>query len=276
MAARGSEQRRTEAERDIAAAMAELRGRRDQVSTQYDERLSQLEQIREGLVAGSMESKVAQDRVRQLLGERQGIARGARAGRTTIGMSTPTSKPLTRPAPVRMGPTPTVTSAALGKALQDIDSRVGHLVAEIDAAAPVSADWVELALLRQLRRGVVRQQAELPQDALLLETILQHSEEVQASLQELEQGGPARAQRLVDYARELVAQLKALGKAPAGAKEQLVQAKVDLGKAADEGATTVVDQVLAVVVQVVGRAQPELERQLPVKSPSLLDRILAR
>jgi len=272
MIGRGPGERRTQAERDLSAALAELRGRRDQLATQYDERLRQLESLRHSLDEGSIDAKVVQDRVRQLLGDRGGVARPTRAGRTTIGMSAPTVAPSAAPTPARMAPTTTVAGATLNKAAQDIDARVGRLVTEtgIEDAGDVQ---VEIGLLRQMRRGIARQQEDLPTDAVLLAAVMEQGEATQAVLTDLERGGSARLRRLLDYGRELIAQLRALGAAPVGVKEQLVRVKVALTQAADEPSEEQLAEARSVVTGAVVRAQSEIERRMPLARKSLLDQL---
>ena len=269
----GTSERRAQTERDLAAALAELRARRDQLASQYDERLRQVEMLQKSLEDGTLEPKVIQDRIRQVLGDRAGIARTAKAGRTTIGMQAPSTSPTAAPTPVRMGPSITVAGATLAKAVHDLDARIGRLLADGGIAASAEV-LVELGLLRQMRLSIARQQLEMPTDSVLLAAVMEHAETTQAVLHDLERGGIARARRIIEHGRELLAQLKALGAAPAGAKEQLVQAKATLAQIGDGASDEIIATTVNVAAGIAARAQAEIERRMPLQQRALLDQLL--
>lgn len=274
MTTSGSSDRRIQAERDLLAALSEVRGRRDQVSSQYEERLRQIEELQKGLGDGTLEPKAAQERVRQILGDRAGIARPTRAGRTTIGMQAPGGAPAAAPAPapMRMGPSITVAGATLSKAVHDIDARVGRLLAESGVEQGAAAT-IELSLLRQMRRGIARQQEEMPTDSVLLAAVIEQGDAAQAILHDLEEGGAGRIRRFVDYGRELLAQLKALGVAPSGGKEQLVRARQTIEQAGGSVTAQLLSETMTAVVGAVTRAQAEVERRMPLQQRTLLDQM---
>ncbi|MBI5509167.1 MAG: hypothetical protein HY903_10475 [Deltaproteobacteria bacterium] len=261
-----------EAARDIAAAKAELRGRRDELTAEYDERLSQLANVEAALAKGELSPRVAQDRVRQLLRDGRASTRLTRAGRTQIGMRPPASAPGPGAAPGGAGAsrlivTPSLIAAAVTKTQTEVDTRVvGVLVAH-----PVRREEarLELALLAHLRRGLELVLADLPKDAVLLEGILEFADEAQGIIADLTEGGVPRVRRLVEYERELTGQLLAAGATLADLKAELRRARKaldvatpDLKRAADDAVT------------IFARLAVESERRLPVKVKTLFDDLL--
>ncbi|MBI3178390.1 MAG: hypothetical protein HYZ27_01940 [Deltaproteobacteria bacterium] len=255
---------REESERDIAAARAELKGRRDQIVAEYDERLLQLDQLLQQLDSGALQPKAVSDRVRQLLGERGG-ARVARAGRTSIGMQLPTGAPPT-PAPIRMGPTGPAVASAIAKVSAAVDARLALLLV---SEATRDELRLELALAGRLHRSLERALAELPEDVVLLASLGEYAGEAQAILDDLAAGGLRRAERLIAFARDKVGELAASGGQVAELKAQLKRAKEKLVQGDATGGTA--DASVAWM-----RAHAELTRLEPASATSLLDDLVVR
>ena len=256
-----------EAQRDIAAAKAELRGRAEQTAADYEERIAQLVNISASLESGELSPRVAADRVRQLLGERGGIAGMSRAGRTHVGMRAPGAPAATPAVGPRAGPTPTLASAALVKAETEVDSRVvgvlvGHGIRREEAR-------LELALLAHLRRGLDLVAADVPCDAVLIEGVMEFADEVLAVVSDLDTDGPPRLRRLLDYLRELAGQLVAVGAAVGDMKEQIRRTQTLL-----DAATPDVKKVTDDTVALFMRLAPESDRRLPAKDRTLFDDLL--
>ncbi len=264
-----------EAQRDIAAARSELRGRADQIAADYDERLNQLGAISSALESGEISTRVAQDRVRQLLGDRGGFARLARGGRTGVGMRSSTQgsapSPGTPPPPnnttLRTGPTPIIAAASLNKAQADVDSRVvGTMVAR---SLRRDEARLELALLAHVRRGLNLVAADIPQDTVLLEGVMEFADEAQTLMTDLTGGGVGRLKRLLDYERELVGQLVAAGANVGTAKEQIRTARAALEQVTPD-LKKGLDDILTIFVKL----GPESDRLLPIRERSLFDDLL--
>lgn len=267
---------REEAGRDVSAALADLRGRRDQTVAELDERLRLLEQIGADLASGAIEPKSAQDRVRRLIHERStSTSRGVRAGRTKIGMRIPSEGTPTTPhastLPVRapMGPSPTVASAAIQKALSLLDGRMVGLLTETLSEQQRKEARLELALLRAIRSSLTRQLDSLPHDVVLLGSVIEFAEDVQQTLNDLSEGGSKRVRRLLDYDRELASQLVALGGSVSGVKEQLKQAQSLLA-----GDDKTLDTALSQALSAFEALSNELKRKFKSNERSFLDELV--
>ncbi len=255
---------REEAERDLGAARAEMRGRRAQWVADYDERLLQLEELARQLDSGEQSPKSVSDRVRQLLGERGG-ARAARAGRTQIGMQLPAGVPPTAVS-WRAGPGGPGVAAAMAKVAAAVDARLAQLLLGEPARDELR---LELALAGRLRRSLERALSELPADVVLLASLGDYAGEAQAILDDLASGGLRRAERLIAFAREKVGELAALGSDAGELKGQLKTARARLAHGDAEGGT-------ADAYRVWLKAHAEIERRLPPSKPNLLDDLTVR
>jgi hypothetical protein len=160
-----------QASRDIAAALADLRGRRDQVLADLDERIGQLEQLAGQLEQGHAEPRQVQERVRRLIGEKtpNPAARVMRAGRTQIGMRlsgehTPVGPPTPATLGARLsGPSSAMATATLHRALGNVDARV---VTVLSMSLPRDEARLERAALRRLRRSLEEHLASVPEDVV--------------------------------------------------------------------------------------------------------------
>jgi hypothetical protein len=258
-----------EAARDLAAARAEIRGRRDQVVAEYDERLQQLDALGGQLESGELSAKVTQDRVRQLLGERGAVARPTRAGRTQIGMKLPPTPAAAPTVAIRTGPTPMAASQSISRAISSVDSRIVRVVMQVEASRSRDETRLELALLGGMRRALERQAEALPQDVVLLGSVVDYAEEVQSAINDLEAGGSGRLSRLLDYDRELLSHLVALGGSVAGVKDQIKRAREMLGQQDPN-----LGQALTEALGAFTRLKLELDRRLPPAARTLFDDIV--
>jgi hypothetical protein len=256
-----------EAERDLAAAKAELRGRANQIALDYEERIAQLASLANSLEGGEISPRVVQDRVRQLLGERGGIALSARAGRTQIGMRAPTAPTPAPMSPTRSGPTPTLAGAGLVKAQAEVDSRVVAVM--VGQGMRRDEARLELSLLAHLRRGLDLVAADVPADAVLIEGVMEFADLVQGVVVDLDQGGAARAKRLWDYLRELAGQLHAAGASLGDLREQ-----VRRGRTLLEGDKADANKAIEDATALYSKIAPEIERRLPAKERTFLDDML--
>ena len=281
-----------ETTRDIRAARAELTGRRDQASAEYDDRLAALDSLAGAVESGSMTPKSAQAQVRKILAgdRRQGMPR--QAGRTTIGMSLPTTAK-TQAAPTAQpqsrGPTVARTQMAVSKLLSALDRRVIHILAVSKGGEARKEAQFELSFLLQIRRGLESHLEEMPNDVILLTSVVEYTEHAQSVLDDLEVGGAERLRRLLDHDRTLASELMALGGSVGGIKEQIQQARSLLAEIRDnpgaaaagqgEGAAQApwnknLRQALAQALAAFAQLQSELQKRFPVRDPSLLDDIL--
>ncbi len=259
-----------QASRDIAAALADLRGRRDQVVADLDERISQLEHLAGQLEQGQAEPRQVQERVRRLIGERtpNPAARVMRAGRTQIGMRlsgehTPVGPPAT--VGVRLsGPSSAMATATLHRVLNVVDARV---VTVLSMSLARDEARLELASLRRLRRSLDEHLASVPEDVVLVTSLVEHADDAMAVVADLEQGGQTRVRRLLEYVRELVSQVTALGGNAAGMKEAVQRARQQV----EQGNVT---QATTDAVQLFVRLQHELARRAPTPASTMLDELV--
>lgn len=260
--------------RDVSAALSDIRGRRDQAIAEYDERLRLLEKIGQELDDGELEPKAAQDRVRRLINERGGgTSRGVRAGRTQIGMRMPAEPTPSTPhgIPVRspLGPSPTVATAAIQKALSTLDGRMVTLLTDSMADKERQEARLELALLRSVRASLTRQLETMPNDVVLLGSLIEFADDVQTTLSDLLEGGMSRVKRLLDFDRELASQLSALGGSVGGVKEQIEKARGLLGDG-EKQLKTALGEALTAFDKLSG----ELKRRFKNAEGSILDQLL--
>jgi hypothetical protein len=260
-----------QANRDIAAALADLRGRRDQAVADLDERITQLDLLQQQLDQGSVDARQVQERVRRLIGERtpNPASRIMRAGRTQIGMRMSGEHTPVGPTPstvgIRLsGPSGAMASASLNRAMGTVDQRI---VTVLSGAIARDEARLELALLRRVRRGVDEHMASVPEDVILLSTLIEHADDVLAVIADLDHGGAARVRRLLDYDRELVSQVAALGGNATGLKDQVQKARQLLERDSIAPATTEAIAVFA-------RVQQELSRRAPMPSTTILDELV--
>lgn len=260
-----------EAGRDVSAALADLRGRRDQTVAEFDERLRLLEQIHGDLQSGSLDPRSAQTRVRRLINERGGgSSRPVRAGRTQIGMRIPAESTPAAPhgLPIRapLGPSPTVANAAIQKTMGALDARIVTLLTETQSKRERREARLEIALLRAARSSLVRQHGSMPDDVVLLGSVIEFAEETGQMLEDLVQPGRTRLRRLLGFARETVSQLSALGVSCERVKKKLSVVRSDLEKK-EAALEKALDDLLAAFETL----SPELKKHGPADDGSLLD-----
>ncbi len=259
-----------QASRDIAAALADLRGRRDQVVADLDERIGQLESLAGQLEQGQADPRQVQERVRRLIGDKSPnpAARVMRAGRTQIGMRlsgehTPVGPPATLG--VRLGgPSSAMAQATLNRALGAVDQRV---VGVLSMSLPRDEARLELAALRRLRRSLDEHMQSIPEDVVLVQTLVEHADDAIAVVTDLEGGGQSRARRLLEYTRELVSQVTALGGNAAGMKESIQRSRAQN----EQGNTA---QAVSDAVSLFTRLQTELARRSPTQASTMLDELV--
>ena len=140
--------------------------------------------------------------------------------------------------PTRSGQHPvrsTAPTQALHRLLGSVDARlVSTLVAPV-AAAEAAELRLRLAVLLRLRHGLAAQWAMLGNDVALNETLTEYLEGVPGLMADLETGGVARLRRILDYCRELLSELRALGADPARCqtfRAQLLQLRQSSAQAA--------------------------------------------
>ncbi len=265
---------RTETGRDVVAARAEITGRRDQITAEYDDRLAALEQVATELDAGNLEPKAAQAQIRRILGGDRANATPRKAGRTNIGMSVPMARPTqappkAKPASQRDGPSATRAQVAVSRVLGQIDQRIIQVLRAATAPEVRAEARFELSLLLHLRRGLEGSGEELPTDVILLTSVVEHTDHAEAAVTDLEAGGRPRVERLLDHNRTLVAELLALGGSASTFKEQIAKSRAALD--ADDAKLRPILQEAESVFATLQRA---LEASFPQQSRSMLDEIL--
>jgi hypothetical protein len=172
------------------------------------------------------------------------------------------------PVAVHRGPTPTLASATLSKALTSVDSRIVEVLLQDEVE--VDEARLEIDLLGALRRTLASQVQDLPQDIVLLTSVIEYAEDAQLAVSQLRAGGEHRIDRLLAHAGELTAQLSAVGRPVADIKQQLKGARKTLA-----GPRPHLDQAMRDVVRVFAGLQDELERHLSRARGALFDDLLA-
>ncbi len=168
-----------------------------------------------------------------------------------------------------MGPSPAVASAAIQKALSTLDGRMVGLLTETLSEQQRKEARLELALLRAIRSSLTRQLESLPNDVVLLGSVIEFAEDVQQTLSDLLDGGSKRVKRLLDYDRELASQLVALGGSVSGVKEQLKKAQSLLA-----GDDSTLDKALTQALSAFESLSNELKRKFRSKDRSFLDELV--
>jgi hypothetical protein len=159
-----------------------------------------------------------------------------------------------------------MAGASLSRATNAVDGRVVTLL-----STPGSRDEtrLELALLRRVRRSLEEHSASIPEDVILIGTLIEYADDVLAIVADLESGAAARIRRL-DYDRELVSQLTAMGGNGSPGKDQIQKARAMLENPAGPQLT----QAAAEAVTIFTKVQQELARKSPSQAATLLDELL--
>lgn len=251
---------------ELAVARSDLQGRRDQLVSDFDDKLRQLDELQKEVVEGRTDGRVAVDRLRQIVGERGPLARTTRAGRTQIGMQTPVPRPTTAPAPTRMGPSITMASASIGKAMSIVDQRLAVLLTQ-----PLQSRdelRMEVAFLCRLRASLAQQNNDLPGDVVLLGSVIDFSEDLTQVLVDLQTEGMARVKRLLAFVRELAAQLAAAGVNVEAQRTLLKKHKQALAQNVHE------PHIVRDLAQCFSRLFQEYEKRFPSTRKSPIDDLL--
>lgn len=159
-----------------------------------------------------------------------------------------------------------MASASLHRAVGAVDARV---VSVLSGTMPRDEARLELASLRRIRRSLDEHLASVPEDVVLLSTLVEYADDVLGIVSDLDQGGDTRVRRLLDYARELVSQVAALGGSAVAFKEQIRKARLLV----EQGGTGVA-QGLTEAIQVFIRVQQELGRRAPAPTATMLDELV--
>lgn len=157
-----------------------------------------------------------------------------------------------------------MAQATLNRALGAIDQRV---VSVLSMTLPRDEARLELATLRRQRRSVDEHMQSIPEDVVLVQTLVEHADDAVAFVTDLESGGQPRARRLLEYVRELVSQVTALGGNATGMKEAIQRARAQN----EQGNTA---QAVSDAVSLFARLQTELARRAPSTAATMLDELV--
>jgi hypothetical protein len=97
--------------------------------------------------------------------------------------------------------------------------------------------------------------------------MVEHADDAMAVVADLEQGGQTRTRRLLEYTRELVSQVTALGGNAAGMKESIQRARHQV----EQGNVT---RATSDAVHLFVRLQGELARRSPTPASTMLDELV--
>jgi len=264
--------------KDIVAAQADLKGRLEQSQIETEEKLYQLTELESALKAGTLSTKVVQQRVRQVISERSDGALQLRSGSSSAGgfSARAQMKPRTSPAAAKTGGpqrlTSTLVSANLGQLQKSIEQYIIRLLLrEEQGSARSNAHRLELALLVDTYRCIEKNLIELPENAGLLSHLDEFFHDTQALIRDLGDGGGGRICRIVSYNRQLVSELSVLG-------GQVGSLKDILSKRAKMVATANLereDEVLNEMGSIYQKLRQELDRRGKKTHTSLMEKVLA-
>lgn len=259
---------------ELVTAREELKFRQAQFLAECEERLEKINTLEAKLEQGSVSKSEAQEQLREITCERPNLGKPARAGRTHIVMSLPKNMPNSpaAAAPARVsGPTPMQVSANLGRVMTLVDTRIVEQLM-LPVSPEVDRDDLvhEITLLFSLRRAIKGHIAAIPKDAVLLGTLVEFAEELQAILNDLESGSASRLGRLADFDQELLSALGASGgnELALSFREVVRTARTKL--VGDNPNFSAVSCELAGVHK---KIQTELEKRLPREGKSVLDEV---
>jgi hypothetical protein len=194
-----------------------------------------------------------------------GTGLAARAGRHTVGIAGRTAVGAT--GGTRAGRAPAAVAATLGRTLTAVESRIVGVLAHAESPADRQAARLELALLVRLRKALQGQAAHGTEDAVLADSLVEFAETVQGVLADLDAGGARRVRRWLDFDRELVAELTALGGQGASVKPLLQKARSLVENDNSEHVQPASREAVAIYGKVVG----ELDRRCPRGGATMLD-----
>ena len=195
-----------------------------------------------------------------------------RSARTGVGLAARTAGGVSTG--MRTGPSRSAAAAAVTRTLAAVDARIVGVLSQEESGGDLSPR-LELALLANLRRSLHGQATVMADDVVLCDSVVEFADGVPPLLADLQAGGKRRLRRLVNYSRELLAQLLALGGPAADIKPQVVKVRALVEQLPDE--TTAPDVKLKPASQetlaLYKRVCDELERRSPRPSSSMLDAV---
>lgn len=221
---------------DVRRAAQELQERRDRSAAQYEEKLDLLKSLEAELEDGAQPPKAVQTRVRELVAERSsgaGLRPRAMRPESVPAVSIPHAK-----APLALGSKQVVT-AQLQKTLQVVSTRLMELLGRPAVGEPRD-NLCELVLLQRLHGQLSRGLGECAQvgsDTVVRETLVEQAGWAQQVVSDLAAGGPGRCRRLLEFERELVAQLRALGTDITEVRAHIARLQAELSATAPATAT---------------------------------------
>jgi hypothetical protein len=194
-----------------------------------------------------------------------GTGLAGRAGRHTVGIAGRTAVGAT--GGTRAGRAPAAVAATLGRTLTAVDSRIVSVLAHAESPADRQAARLELALLVRLRKALQGQAAQGTEDAVLADSLVEFAETVQAVLADLDAGGARQVRRWLDFDRELVAELTALGGQGTALKPLLQKAR----SLVENDHSEHVQPASRDAVAIFGKVAGDLDKRSPRGGASLLD-----
>jgi hypothetical protein len=249
--------------RDIVAARAELAGRRDQIISEYDERLQRLAALKKQLQDGQLDPRQAENEVRRLLGDRAGVKARGRVG---LRPSALMARPMTSEASASGVTTVPKVAATAAKVIAEVEVRLVHVLTDYEITDVLGR--LELGFLLHLRKCLQQHRLALPKDAVLMEAVADYARYAAESLADLQEGGAKGIRRLADYVHVLAAQLSAGGGKLNGLRTQL-RAERDRLKSDAVPLEAARQNLGALFLKI----QDGLDRQWPRQRRTLLDAV---
>lgn len=260
----------------IESAREELVTRRDQRAATYDDRLDQLGRLTQSVEDGHVKPDAVRQKIEELLVEGRGGFRSpanrAVPGRRSIGMKVPAKAMESgagRGKGIKKGPSKTVASTVLSECVASIDSRLMELLTEDSGDRASALIKIEAGFLFSLRQSLLRNLGQVPNDAVMLEDVVNYCELIQGQLRDMRDDPVFRLEslcahlraRLVEYgtelnhvtlqqeARDLHRRSKSFGSGKAEENELIglwKKAQLILGKSNRSGEYSILDEILVI------------------------------
>jgi hypothetical protein len=209
---------------ELEEALSAMNEKREELLGKLTAEISDLEALRTEAASGREEVRTkvraarrrvlgAEDNKRQAQIKTQDMRVRMRAPTDALGAPPPkTDKP-----PMKQSVSKIVVQGAIQRELGGIDARIVELFLDEDK----NGQAPEVVFLSDLRAGLNALLKDLPEHGVLLSLVMEHVDQVQATVRDLSTGGALRARRFFDHDRELLGRLKAMIRADGPAKSPM-------------------------------------------------------
>lgn len=156
---------------------------------------------------------------------------------------------------------------------QAINARIVEVLCQEASDVEREQARVEIALLIKLHRGFGTPMHHAQEDVVLCDTLVEFAESVPAILADLQSGGAPRLRRLLEFNRQLLSELCALGGKSAAFKPRIEQARALINTSGDSSQYIPAAQE---AVDIYAHLCCELDRHCPRAKANLFDELAHR